>query len=86
MSSKAAEKRLQKLFKDFDKDAEHGYDMSDLQQMKDDIRSVFQEISKKFSENKLGSERSDALLNAVKQRIPQLYTELMERYRSQAKK
>ena len=70
----------------FDKQSKSGYDVQDLNFMKDDMGQLFEKILKQYTETKCGSDRSQVLLDAICKRLPKLYREMIDDYRKGAKK
>lgn len=85
-SRQAAAERLDKILRKFDKHSAEGYDVEDIPHLEADLRDLFlQRLKSNFSEAKYGSERSSVFLEALKLRVPQLYTQMMKRLRQNAK-
>jgi len=74
VSSQAAKKRVATIFRAFDEIIdEEGYDISELAFLKSDLNAIFGSMPSKYSESKLGSERSAALLDGLRRRLPKVY-------------
>ena len=66
----------------FDKEIDRGYDVDELNYFKEDLEKLFTELPKKYTEHACGFRRADVLLEALRQRIPDIYTGMMSRYQS----
>lgn len=87
VSSNASKKRIATIFRAFDEILdEEGYDISELGFLKSDLNAIFGSMASKYSESKLGSERSAALLDGLRRRLPRVYQQIMDQYRTEAKK
>lgn len=63
------------------------YEIKQANYMLDDLKKyVFERVAKSFSEKQLGSERSHALLTALRKRLPKIYRSMMSQYRQESKK
>ena len=86
-SQVASKKRINTLFKNFDENAQEGYQVEDVDQMlEEDLKAIFALVKSRFSERKVGSERSMNFVEALKDRVPQLYSEMMTSYQQNQKK
>ena len=82
--------RLEQILRKFDKHSAEGYDIKDIAHLEADLRDLLvsklsQNSNKNFSEAKFGSERTTVFLEALKLRVPTLYTQMMLRLRQNAK-
>ena len=78
-SREAAALRLEQILRKFDKHSAEGYDIKDMAHLEADLRDLLvsklsQNSNKNFSEAKFGSERTTVFLDALKLRVPNLYT------------
>ena len=79
-SQTASKKRINAIFKDFDNNAQEGYEVENVEDLENDFNQLFQMVKSKFSERKVGSERSMNFVEALKDRLPQVYSEMMTAY------
>ena len=85
-SQVASKKRINTLFKDFDTNAQEGYEVENVEDLETEFKELFKIIKAKFSERKVGSERSMNFVEALKERLPQVYSEMMTAYQKNQKK
>ena len=79
-SQTASKKRINAIFKDFDTNNQEGYEVENVEDLETEFKDLFKLVKSKFSEKKVGSERSMNFVEALKDRLPQLYSEMMTAY------
>ena len=60
--------------------------MEGLEDLEAEYKDLFSLLKTKFSEKKVGSERSMNFVEALKERLPQVYSEMMSAYQRNQKK
>ena len=78
-SGLASKKKLDTIFKKFDQGARDYLILEeDLGYFENDFKKVLDKIPTALAENRYGSDRTSAFVNAIVDRVPKIYTRMLD--------